>query len=409
MKPWLYALSCILFFCPAFSYAIACFNSQNIFPCDALVLFEKGNVSAISLHNQAALNRLSRMAGVKQILPDRMIYAPAKLDSKSFKNKASATQITPAGIKRIGATPGKLLFDGEGIGVAVVDTGLDMNHRDLNVSPTCFAGRFSSCMDDNGHGTHVAGIIGALDNNLDVVGVAPKTTLYAVKVLDGAGIGKDSDLIAGLEWVAQHAKSVEPNIRVINISLGRKGALVDNPILHALIKKLTNLEIAVVVSAGNHENFEITQMVPASYPEIITVASTTAQEGTNLCKFFPENILADTASFFTTDGAAVTISAPGAKQENINEQCYVESVGIPSLKVGGGIAYASGSDFAAAHVSGVVALLIQQDQTRTPYEIRSIIQQTAERKGEAPLDSFIKQYTFDGEREGIISTSNLSD
>lgn len=77
--------------------------------------------------------------------------------------------------------------------------------------------------------------------------------------------------------------------------------------------------------------------------------------------------------------------------------------------MGGGIAYASGSDFAAAHVSGVVALLIQQDQTRTPYEIRLIIQQTAHKKGEVPLDSFIKQYTFDGEREGIISTSNLSD
>ena len=90
----------------------------------------------------------------------------------------------------------------------------------------CFTA-FSACQDNNGHGTHVTGTIAARNNAVDVVGVAPNATPYAVKVLDAQGSGTDSTVIAGLDWIILNANSVSPPIRVVNMSLGRQGTLDD--------------------------------------------------------------------------------------------------------------------------------------------------------------------------------------
>ena len=297
---------------------------------------------------------------------------------------------------------------GGGVGVAVVDTGIDFNHGDLLPGIPCFTA-FSSCQDDNGHGTHVAGIIAARNNTIDVVGVAPDTISYAVKVLDQAGSGSDATVIAGLDWIYQSEASVLPPIRVVNMSLGRPGTLDDNTLLRQAVQKIVNeLGISIVVSAGNDQNLEVSQQVPATYPEVMAVASTTARNGSNKCRFFNGYIQTDTASYFTTDGAfdpltktGVTISAPGETQENISQGCFIKSDGILSTKLGGGTTKMSGTSMAAPHVAGVVARILESGQI-LPEDVRAYLRTTADRRLVAPLNSPTAAYTFDSEREGIV-------
>ncbi|HSG05301.1 MAG TPA: S8 family serine peptidase, partial [Nitrospiria bacterium] len=172
-------------------------------------------------------------------------------------------QTTPSGVARIGAVG--LAVTGAGVGVAVVDTGLDFAHADLNVAAECFTA-YSSCQDDQGHGTHVGGIIGALDNTIDVVGVAPSVTLYSVKVLNQNGSGYDSDIMAGLDWIGVNAAAVNPPIHVANLSLGRSGSLNDNPALRASFQALHFAGISVVVAAGNDSGSEVSQRFPPPIP-----------------------------------------------------------------------------------------------------------------------------------------------
>jgi subtilisin family serine protease len=195
------------------------------------------------------------------------------------------------------------------------------------------------------------------------------------------------------------------------MSLGREGSLNDNPLYRLAIQTLTNAGITVVVAAGNDQSLEVADNIPATYPEVLAVASTTAIDGSNQCRNFSGTIAADTASFFTTDGAfddatgiGVTISAPGAEKENIKRNCFIQSVGILSLKAGGGTTRMSGTSMASPHTTGVVALL-QDDAggTLDPETIRDLIMNSAKQIGIAPLNSPTGGYSFDGEREGILS------
>ncbi|MBL4819264.1 MAG: S8 family serine peptidase [Deltaproteobacteria bacterium] len=364
------------------------------------------SATAILVEDTKSLAELARSKEVK-LIPDRAVNYLAKPDrppGKGKKDPPASGQITPSGVARIGSEPGKLSVNGAGVGVAVLDTGLDSEHGDLLASGSCFTA-FASCQDGDGHGTHVGGIIAALDNTQDTVGVAPGSTPYAVKVLDDSGSGSDSTIMAGLEWTALNANSVSPKIKVANMSLGRPGTLDDNPALRAMVQAVKDQGIAIIVAAGNDARLEITQRVPASYPEVMAVASTTAEDGSNnRCRVFSGTILADTASYFTTDGAGVTISAPGNRAENISRSCHVRSEGILSLKAGGGTTRLSGTSMSAPHVAGVAALMIEKaGGTLDPELARSIIKLTADRLGTAPLDSPVSSYTFDGEHEGTVS------
>jgi len=378
----------------------------------AEVRFHYGTVDAAAVRLTAPQVRwqLAADPDVAAIVPDRVVTAHAK----PAGGGVTPGQVVPAGVKRIGAAPGALSWTGAGVGVAVVDTGIDFAHADLKpLAAACFTA-FASCQDDNGHGTHVTGIIAARDNTIDVVGVAPAAVPYAVKVLDATGSGQDSTVIAGLDWVAQNADLVSPPIRVANMSLGRAGTLDDNPALRQAVQAVKAKGVAVVVSAGNDAGLEVSQQVPAGYPEVMAVASTTAVAGSNdRCRFFAGTIGADAASYFTTDGAfnaatgvGVTVSAPGEERENVIRSCSVQSLGILSTRLGGGTTRLSGTSMAAPHVTGVVALAWQRSLVAgmllDPETVRAALRSAADRPGVAPLDSPTTGYTFDGTREGVV-------
>ncbi len=321
----------------------------------------------------------------------------------------SPGQVVPAGVVRIGANT--VPQTGAGIGVAIVDTGLDFNHSDLPISANSFvspgfAYYTTTAQDDAGHGTHVGGIVAARNNSQDVVGVAPGATLYAVKVLDNTGSGYDSDVAAGLDWVAANAAAAVPAIRGINMSLGRP-ASADDSLMHQAVANAVAAGLSVVVAAGNDAAMQVSQMVPANFPEVIAVASTTAKTGTSNNKRYAA-IQADTASFFTTDGKydsltgiGVAISAPGEDQENIAFP-NINSVGILSTALGGGTTRMSGTSMASPHVAGVVALLLEKAPALSPVDVKARIM-SGDKEGSAPLNSPTSSYTFDGEREGILS------
>jgi subtilisin family serine protease len=349
---------------------------------------------------------LERHPDVLSVVPDREVE---KLGKPTDSGATTAAQVVPAGVTRIGAQPGPVPRT-VNIGVAIVDTGIDLAHADLSVAADCFTA-YAACQDDEGHGTHVAGIVAAKDDEWDVVGVAPGATLYAVKVLNQRGRGTDSTIMAGLDWIFYHASEMSPPIRVVNMSLGRAGTLDDNPALRKSVQKVTSAGITVVVAAGNDGTREVSQQVPAGYPEVIAVASTTATAGTSACAWHPAPVPADSASYFTTDGAfddltgiGVGASAPGEEREDIGKNCFLKSVGILSTRRGGGTVRMSGTSMAAPHVTGVVALMAEQSAL-TPDDARRRLRQGATAVDTAPIDSPAGGYSFDGEREGVVSAS----
>ena len=384
------------------------------------------NAIAVTVPNATALAALGNDPSVLSIVPDRAVFALQQANGKGgTKGKPPkdedppedppadpppTVQELPSGVKRVGANPDLGGPTGAGVGVAIVDTGIDFAHADLGSVVKVYDAFGGTCQDDNGHGTHVAGIVAAQDNDIDVVGVAPGATLYCVKALDASGSGSDSTIMAGLNAIA--TGTFYPPIKVVNMSLGRPGSLDDSEPLRAAIQALYVQNIAVVVSAGNNPNVEVTAQVPATYPEVMAVASTTAIAGTNACRRLNSTVGGDTASYFTTDGAfnietgiGVTISPPGEKLEDISKRCFLSPAGIISTQLGGGTTRKYGTSMAAPHVAGIVARMYELElESNLPVDvitIRSDLRTNAAAIGNAPLGSPSSAYTFDTELEGI--------
>lgn len=224
--------------------------------------------------------------------------------------------------------------------VAVVDTGIAYDHPDLakmvagGVNTIGPGQPTQNFYDDNGHGTHVAGIIGAVDNNIGVVGVAPNVELYGVKTLDASGTGNLSDLIEGLQWC------VDNGIHLVNLSLSSSET---NDTFREVIETVHRSGITLVCAAGNNgPNGSINY--PAKYPTPIAVAATTET---------------DQIATFSSRGPAVDIAAPGDK--------------IVSTWLGGGYRALSGTSMAAPFVTGAAALIMGTLGHVSPSQMRSLL------------------------------------
>jgi len=238
---------------------------------------------------------------------------------------------------------------GDGVKVAILDTGIDPSHPDLagRVSQGVDFTETGSSFDDNGHGTHVSGTVAAIySNNSGVYGVAPSASLYAVKVLDSTGSGYLDWIIAGIEW------AIANEIDVINMSLGTPS---DVQPLEDACNAAYKADILIVAAAGNSGNKpgnRDTVEYPGGYASVIAVAASDSN---------------DLRASFSSTGPDVELIAPG--------------VSILSSIPGDGYAYYSGTSMASPHVAGVAALVLAARPTLTNAEVRLILQQTAENLG----------------------------
>ena len=249
--------------------------------------------------------------------------------------------------------------------IAIVDSGITpLSDLDVKGGYSCL-GSNSAWQDDNGHGTHVAGIAAARDNDVGVVGVAPGARLWAVKVLDKSGGGAFSDVICGLDWVMANANVID----VANLSLSgsqKRGSCSDQP-LHIAVCAVVNAGVPVVVAAGN-QGTNADERVPASYPEVITVSGFSDSDG-KPGGLGPKPCWAnrdDMFLSFTNYGPSVDIAAPGG--------C------ITSYNQNGALVAESGTSEAAPHVAGAIANFVASQGPRpTPDQSRHWLLTTASR------------------------------
>src|SRR5437867_6093171 len=172
---------------------------------------------AIVVPNEQALAAIQRNPNVAYVEQDQTVQVSGKPDHTT----PVSGQKLPAGVNRADDDLSSTIAgDGTGIvdvDIAIIDTGIDLTHPDLNVYRNVgFVRGVVGGNDDNGHGTHVAGIAAALDNSIGVVGIAPGARLWAVKVLDNMGRGSMSDVAKGVDFATEHANEID----VINMSLG---------------------------------------------------------------------------------------------------------------------------------------------------------------------------------------------
>ena len=244
----------------------------------------------------------------------------------SRPRRSGVGQSVPWGVSRISAdyTYAEGLT-GAGVSVAVLDTGIDFDHPDLADN---IRGGYNAIVpgatpqDDAGHGTGVAGVIAAIDNDIDVVGVAPNVDLYAVKVLDSDGFGSTSDVIAGIDWCIQNGMDV------INMSLGSSETTQAEA---DIVAAAHGAGIIMVAAAGNANLGPVD--FPGALEQVIAVSATD---------------IADQLALFSSVGPEVDIAAPG-------EQVLTTDMAL-------GTDFADGTSFASPHVAGVVALMMRYGQ-----------------------------------------------
>ncbi|TYL39583.1 peptidase S8 [Natronococcus pandeyae] len=263
---------------------------------------------------------------------------------------AHPNQRSSWGLERIGADA--VEPDGTGVDVGVLDTGIESDHCSVSVA----GGRnFTSdgppgdYEDRHGHGTHVAGVAGAVDNDIGVVGAAPGANLHAVKVLGDDGSGRYSELVAGIDWCLSN------DVEVISMSLGGEA---ESDAVDRAIEEAHSAGHLLLCAAGNEGNDgdgsceAETMTYPATHPDVVAVTAMNED---------------DTLASYSSVGAAVDLLAPGTD--------------VVSTTVDNEYAEASGTSVATPFVAGVAALLWQTRDEEGPgpnESVREILAETAE-------------------------------
>ncbi len=300
---------------------------------------------AVWLPNKAAVQRLQSAAHVVRVDEDVIVSALA--------------QTLPWGIDRIDA---ELVWPGGNtanpVKVGIIDTGISNKHPDLLANVKGGVNTINSRKgwnDDNGHGSHVAGTVAAINNTSGVVGAAPAADLYAIKVLGANGSGYLSDVIEGIQW------GVANRMQILNMSLGTASNILS---FEEAVKAAKTAGVTLVAAAGNSGS---TVDYPAAYQEVIAVSATDTS-----------NVIAS----FSSRGPEVDLAAPG--------------VSILSTYKGTSYATISGTSMAAPHVTGAAVLVMNTavgasdangNGTWDPDEVQTKLQATATDLGDLGFDN----------------------
>lgn len=316
----------------------------NIEGTQILHIYEDAlNGFSLKVPNERIIDVLNQSPFVEHIEKDKVVKAFA--------------QTLPTGINRVDGDLSSTR-SGNGAGsinadIAILDSGIHTSHSDLNVyHQKTFVSGTSSGNDDNGHGTHVAGIAAAKDNSIGVVGIAPGAKLWAIKVLDRNGAGALSTIIKGIDYIRQYASQIE----VANLSLGCqcKSAAFDTAINNAVKAGIT-----FIVAAGNSGRDASTNS-PANNPNVIAVSAIGDSDG-KCGGVGPStgNGRDDTLASFSNYGSVIDVAAPGVK--------------IYSTYKGNSYATMSGTSMASPHVAGAAALYEASHPGASPSEVRNAL------------------------------------
>ena len=308
---------------------------------------------------------------------------------------AAVAETLPTGVNRIDGNDAHAAgYAGTGVNVAILDTGVDLDHPDLRVHSSLRANCIDTSKppdDVHGHGTQVAGTVAARDDTEGVIGVAPGATVVPVKVLDDSGSGSWASVICGINYVTANASS----IKVANMSLGGPGSAGSCSVggLRQAICQSVNAGITYTIAAGN-DSKNASGFVPAVFPEVITVSALSDLDGTptdtgclGLGRF--KDCDEDFASF-SNYGSIVDVIAPGVR--------------IYSTDKGGTYSTKSGTSMAAPHVAGVAALVVAANTGISPATLEAHLKATGECPNQAANDGDATcggQGTWNGDPDGI--------
>jgi len=336
-------------------------------------------------------------------LPNQAI---ATLAANSSVGRIALDRVVSATVDRTGAAVGAVAvrqtlgYDGAGIGVAVIDSGITSWHDDLTGASSAqrvdafvdFVNGRTQPYDDYGHGTHVAGIIGGngADSDGGRTGIAPAVRLIGLKVLDASGHGRISDVIAALDWVVAHRDDF--NIRIVNLSVAA-GVYepYDTDPLTLAAERAVRAGLVVVAAAGNYGHDPQGRAVyggitaPGNSPWVLTVGAT-SHHGT-------VDRSDDTLATFSSRGP--TLLDRGAKPDLVAPGVGIESLSDPNSTfyttqaaylLAGTVPTSyfpylsqSGTSMAAPVVAGTVALMLQANPGLTPNAVKAILQYTAQK------------------------------
>ena len=333
-----------------FSYGTAIFGFAARIPEGRFRAFENDpRVLYVNLDTPVAIP-VPRTTAPNWCTPDSTHPA---CDSDGSDGSDDTAEMVPWGVERIGAS--QHAGTGKGVHVYVIDTGIDADHPDLvanlgngYAATTCKGGRCRTTWDDDhSHGTHVAGTIGAIDNEIAVIGVAPEVTLHSVKVLGKNGSGTRSAVIAGIDWVAQQV-AARGQPAVANMSLGGSGSksgtcgpggFTGNDAYHEAICNAAHVGVVFAIAAGN-EGADAEFAVPAAYDDAAITVTATSEEDD--WPSWPNWGDGDPTG---PGPAPIGLAAPG--------------VAVLSTGNDGGTTIKSGTSMAAPHVSGAIALYLE--------------------------------------------------
>jgi subtilisin len=361
-----------------------------------------GYAASLTAAQLAAVRASANVAGVFPNTTRRMIDPPPsglQVAGTSSKPPPQPAQVPTFGIRRVGGllSPTARIDNQDDpmpVDIAILDTGIDTHHPDLNVrgGKNCSSG--AGFDDVFWHGTMVAGVAAAIDNTIGRVGSAPGARLWSVRVADAQGNITDASLLCSIDWVTEHAERIE----VANLSLEGEGADTGNcgrtasgqvvDVFHWAICRSTQHGVTYVVAAGN-DAADSAGFIPAAYDEVLTVSGFADNDGApgglgGSLACLPDQ-LDDQFALFSNFGADVDLAAP--------------AVCVGSTYPGGLYASASGTSFAAPMVSGAAALYLVNHPGATPAQVRAGLLSLAE-PGPIPGDP-------DPYPEGIVNLSHL--
>lgn len=317
-----------------------------------IVLFQKQEqvrVRAALMELGIIINQeLTLIGGFVCQLPQVQVQTVAQLDGVDWlgldlpvKTMNRLFEPIPWGVRRLKAPEFWPISTGKGVRVGILDTGVNLRHPDLRrnlTDGTNLLNPGEPPEDDNGHGTHVAGIIAAAGDNQGVVGVAPDAVIVPIKAFNTQGESTVSQIVLGIEWALAN------KVQILNMSFGTGQASL--PLLRAI--RIAYKQGLIMVAASGNSGRSDQVDFPAGYYGVLGVGAVDYN---------------DTIAEFSRGGYGLDLVAPG--------------VGIRSTYLNEGYTDLSGTSMAAAHISGVAAIILAKEPHLSPNQVFDLLTEAA--------------------------------